>query len=207
MSEPIDLCTTGNLTTQSPLNVGSRDKFVLVLNLPVIMRKYAASDSRISLDPIQFNIFGTIVPSIEVPHNAVPFGGQTYNVSSYVRPNFNPLDVNFVVDNGYKNYWVLWKWLSILNDPRQSIYKGTSVKENDWKDKLLSGDLTEYQADFSILGKNEYNQTTIEFKYYNAFIINLGGINYNYRETEIIESSVQFQFSQLDVVLNTSFTN
>jgi hypothetical protein len=207
MSEPIDLCTTGNLTTQSPLNVGSRDKFVLVLNLPVIMRKYAATDSRISLDPIQFNIFGTIVPSIEVPHNAVPFGGQTYNVSSYVRPNFNPLDVNFVVDNGYKNYWVLWKWLSILNDPRQSIYKGTSVKENDWKDKLLSGDLTEYQADFSILGKNEYNQTTIEFKYYNAFIINLGGINYNYRETEIIESSVQFQFSQLDVVLNTSFTN
>jgi len=207
MSEPINLCETGNPTTQSPLNVGLRDKFILVLNLPVILRKYAATDPRISLDPIQFNIFGTVVPSIEVPHNAVPFGGQTYNVSSYVRPNYNPLDVNFVVDNGYKNYWVLWKWLSILNDPRQSIYKGTSVKENDWKDKLLSGDLSEYQADFSILGKNEYNQTTIEFKYYNAFIINLGGINYNYREAEILESSVQFQFSQLDVVLNTPFTD
>ena len=201
MSESVNLCETGNPTDQSPLNVSLKDKFVLVLTLPTIMRQLAANDPNISLDPLQFKIFGAIVPNIQVPHNEVAFGGQTYNVSSYVRPNYEPLDVSFVVDNSYKNYWVLWKWLSFLNDPLQSKYNGTPDQLNDWKNRLLSGDLSEYQADFSIYGKNEYNQSVIEFKYYNAFINSLGSINYNYKDSEIMESTVQFRFSQLEVFL------
>lgn len=194
-----DLCETPQPTQQSVLNRTGKDKFLLVLNLPQILKNQAAADELLKLDPLQFSIFGTVVPQIQVPANEVRFGGQSYNISSYTRPNYPPLPVNFVVDNKFRNYWILWKWLSILNTPTGSAYGGTNSKQESFKERLLQGNLTEYQTNFSVLGLNEYNQKTIEFIYYNAFITSLGSINYSYRDPEILESSAEFQFSQLDV--------
>jgi hypothetical protein len=200
MSESVDLCEMGNPQEQSPLNMGLQDKFVLVLNLPKILRERSVLTPEISINPIQFTIFGTVVPSIQCPPMEVPFSGQVYNITSYSRPNYSPLNVNFVVDNKFKNYWVLWKWLSILSDPTYGLYSGTDTKDETFRKHLEDGMLTEYQANFSLLSKNEYNQTVIEFRYLNAFITSLGGINYDYNTPDIIKSSAEFQFSQLDVI-------
>ena len=194
-----DLCETPQPTQQSVLNRVSKDRFILVLNLPQILRDQSVQDELIDLDPLQISIFGTIVPPIQVPSNEMRFGGQSYNVSSYTRPNYGPLNVSFVVDNKFRNYWVLWRWLTVLNDPRTSLYTGTDPGVETWKDRLKSGNLTEYQANFSVFGLNEYNQRTVEFIYYNGFITNLGGISYDYTDTELIKTTAEFQFSQLDV--------
>lgn len=196
-----DLCETPQPTQQSVLNRSGKDKFILVLNLPLILRKGTLSNELLKIDPLQISIFGTVVPPIQVPSNEIRFGGQSYNVSSYSRPNYGPLPVNFIVDNKFRNYWVLWKWLTVLNDPKTSYYTGTDPKTETWKDRVDSGILTEYQSNFSIISLNEYNQKLIEFKFYNAFITNLGGINYDYNDTELIKSTAEFQFSQLDVEL------
>lgn len=196
-----DLCETPQATQQSVLNRSGKDRFLLVLNLPQVLLKQSISDELVSINPLQISIHGAVVPSIQVPSNEVRFGGQSYNVSSYARPNYPPLAVNFIVDNKFRNYWVLWKWLSILNDPKTSFYTGTDPKRETWKDRLQDGILTEYQANFSVIGLNEYNEKNIEFIYNNGFITNLGGINYSYRDPDIIESTVEFQFSQLDVKL------
>lgn len=196
-----DLCETPQPTQQSVLNRSGKDRFLLILNLPQILLKQSVSDELVNINPLQISIHGAVVPSIQVPSNEVRFAGQSYNVSSYARPNYPPLTVNFIVDNKFRNYWVLWKWLSILNDPKTSFYSGTDPKRETWKDKVQDGILTEYQANFSVIGLNEYNEKNIEFIYYNGFITNLGGINYSYRDSDIIESTVEFQFSQLDVKL------
>jgi hypothetical protein len=196
-----DLCETPQATQQSVLNRSGKDKFLLVLNLPSVLRKQSLANELIDLDPLQISIYGTVVPSSQVPPVEVRFGGQSHNVTSYSRPNYPPLSVNFIVDNKFRNYWLLWKWLSILNDPRTSNYTGTKAALETWKDRITSGAVTEYQTNLSVIGLNEYNQYTVEFIYYNAFITNLGGIVYNYRDTEIIESTAEFQFSQLDVKL------
>jgi hypothetical protein len=195
------MTTTINPTQQSVLNVPSNDKFLLVLNLPTILKQRAQTDSTISLEPLEVKVYGTIVPSIIVPSTEVRFGGQSHHVSSYSRPAYPPLDVNFVIDNGFKNYWLLWKWLSILNDPLGSYYSGTPLDAQPYKTLIQSGSIAEYCTTFSIFGLDEYNNQIIEFIYYNAFITNLGPINYNYRDTNYIESTVQFQFSQLDINL------
>jgi hypothetical protein len=198
-----DLCETPQPTQQSVLNRTGKDKFILVLNLPPILRKRFTNDELLNINPLQISIFGTVVPPIQVPANEVRFGGQSYNVSSYSRPNYPPLPVNFIVDTKFRNYWVLWKWLQVLNDPEESYYTGTDPKLETWKDRINSGIVTEYQTNFSILGLNEYNQQSVEFVFKNAFITNLGGINYDYNDTELIKSSAEFQFSQLDVNLLT----
>jgi len=196
-----DLCETPQPTQQSVLNRPGKDKFLLILNLPYILRKMSTQDELINLDPLQVSIYGTVVPSIQVPSNEARFSGQSYNVSSYTRPNYQPLTVSFIVDNKFRNYWILWKWLTILNDPKTSYYAGTDPKIETWKDRIADGNLTEYQTNFSVIGLNEYNQSTVEFNYYNGFITNLGSISYDYNDPEIIKTTAEFQFSQFDVKL------
>lgn len=192
-------CNSPQPTQQSILNRSGKDKFLLVLNLPQILKKQSVGDELINLDPLQISIYGTIVPPINVPPVSIPFAGQTYNVSSYVRPNYTPLTVNFIIDNKFRNYWLLWKWMTILNSPTGSYYTGTDSKYETFRDRIESGILTEYQSNFSVLSLNEYNQPSVEFIYYNAFITNLGPINYSYRDEGIIETTAEFQFSQLDI--------
>lgn len=194
-----DLITTGNPTNQSVLNRASKDKFVLVLNLPRALKTKEPTNPDVSLKPLEISVFGTIVPTITVPPIQVPYGGQVPNYSSHTRPNYPPLSINFVVDNEYKNYYSLWQWLALLNDPLQSEYTGKQDKNLSLIEKMSRGNHTDYQSTLSILALNEYNQTVIEFVYYYAFITSLGGISYNYRDGEILESSVEFQYSQLQV--------
>jgi hypothetical protein len=199
-------CTNPQL--QSTLNRSSKDKFILVLTLPDILKKLSVKDETLrKLDSIEMSVFGTIVPDVTVPAVPVPYGGQVLNVSSHTRPNYNSLTVNFVIDNTYTNYYVLYKWLAVLNDPLKSIYGGSTdfPHEKNKAKAFETGNLTEYQANFTILALNEYNQTVTEFKYYNAFITSLKGINYSYKDSEIMESTVEFQFGQFDISRQVNF--
>ena len=189
-----------NPTLQSPLNVASKDKFILVLTLPKILREMSKTDPDLDIDSVQISVHGTIVPDITVPAVEVDWVGQTLNFSSHHRPNHPPISVNFVVDNDYKNYYVLWRWLAVLNDPRLSIYDGTPGALMTAAASMESGMVNEYQTTFSILALNEYNETVVEFVYHNAFITNLRGINYSYRDGEILETTADFQFNQFNMI-------
>lgn len=191
-------CT--NPTIQSSLNRASKDKFVMVLNLPYILRKRSTEDINLDIDPLQLNVFGTIVPQISIPSVELRYAGQSINVSSHNRPNYPPLTVSFVVDNDYKNYYVLWKWLEVLNTPQESLYGGTPLEQMTSQEYLNSGAENEYQTTVSILGLNEYNDKAIEFVYKHCFITSLGSINYSYKDSEFIEIAAEFQFNQLDII-------
>jgi hypothetical protein len=184
---------------QSVLNRSNKDKFILVLNLPKRVREAfkAYNNPDLSIEPLQVSVFGSVVPDINVPPISVPYSGQVYNTSSHTRPNYPPLTVNFVVDNKFINYHSMWLWLNLLNGWDTSTYGAPDFAFNPPTPKI--GNITEYQTNFSILAYDEYNQITSEFIYYNAFITGLGGINYSYRETGFIESTVTFQYSKLNI--------
>jgi hypothetical protein len=196
-------CT--NPTLQSPLNRSSKDKFIMVLELPYVLRKRAATDPSIDINPLQISVYGSIVPDISVPEVDVKYAGQNFHVSAYARPNYPPLTVNFIVDNDYKNYFLLWKWLDSMNLAIEDYYGGTANPTPF--DRTMTGDQFEYQTTLSIIALNEYNETTIEFKYHRAFLSRLGGIQYSYRDGALIESSADFHFSQLDVLKLPKMSN
>lgn len=181
---------------QSPLNISSKDKFILVLTLPQALRKMSKTDPELNVDSLQMTVHGTIVPDVSVPPIEMRYGGQSANFTSYSRPNYSPLTINFIIDNQFKNYYILWKWLAILNDPYQSGYVGPDITTFD---RAESGKNAEYQTNFSILSLNEYNEVSMEFVYSNAFITALRGINYSYKEGEIAETSAEFAFGQLNI--------
>jgi hypothetical protein len=180
---------SANPELQSVLNRAAPDKFLLVLDLPKGLKKMGIENPLFNITPLQMSVFGTVVPPISIPAVQLAYAGQHLNVSGHARPAYPPLTVNFIIDNMFHNYWILWQWLELLNSARDSIYTGTQVDEYS---------LLEYQTDMTIYGLNEYNKKSIEFNYTSCFITDLGGIEYNYQSPPtVINSSVTFYFSQL----------
>jgi len=186
-----------NPQLQSPLNRAATDKFILIMDLPYLLKKNALNDPYINVEPLQMSIFGTVVPDIQVPEIDVRFRGQGMHISSYARPNYPPLTVNFTVDNSYNNYYILWKWLDVVNLAIQNIYGGGNATQLE---DLATGTQFEYQTTLYIQALDEYNQPTLEFVFTKAFLTGLGSINYSYRTgNQLIESAATFHYSQLDV--------
>lgn len=184
-----------NPTSQSTLNRSSKDKFYMVLELPYALKKRAETNPLISIDPLQISVHGTVVPDITVPEVDMRYFGQNLHLSTYARPNYPPITVNFVVDSQYNNYYVLWQWLDVMNMAIEDVYGGTANAN-----PLEVGDQFEYQTTLRLIAVDEYNAPVIEFIYSKAFLSILGGLNYSYREgTALVESTATFHFSQLNV--------
>jgi hypothetical protein len=183
---------------QSALNRQRKDKFVMVFTLPDILKDQksntARSNNRVIPNSVQFSIYGLVVPQIAVPQKEASYAGQTLKVTSYTRPSFQPLKVDFMVDNMFNNYWVINKWLNSLNDARTGLYTpNINTEKNTHLDK--------YQTTITVFGLDEYNNRVIQFNYYNAFPISLGGINYSDRDPSEMSSSFEYSFYQFESIL------
>lgn len=189
---------------QSILNKNRKDKFLLVLNLPDILKgqnKPSASDRAtqyLNQDSLQYSVYGTVVPKISVPSVDVAFNAQVSKVTSYTRPAWDPITVNFTVDNGFNNWWVLWYWLNVINNSTAGGYNADMLSPGP---NVFANKTTTYQTNITVYGLDEYNNKKIQFNYLHAFITNLGEISYSYRDGEQIESTFTFEFGQLDVEL------
>ena len=192
--------------TQPVLNKSSKDKFNLILTLPRIMQGINTtnhtdrSGDTVVLNSLQFSVFGTIVPSQSVPHKDVRFGGQAIKITGHSRNSQQNVNVGFVIDNRYKNYWVLWKWLQILNHELYSKFD-----KDDLYDPYKNKNWHSYMTDLEIQSMDEYNKVVAKFKYTNAFIVALDSIEYDHQNPDQILSKFEFGFGQMDMQLSDGF--
>lgn len=192
---------------QSILNKNRKDKFLLVLNLPDSLKEINTSgqnvreNASINLDALQFSVYGTVVPGTTIPSVELPYSGQSLNVTTGKKQNYNEITVNFTVDNGFNNWWVLWKWLNFINNSTFGYFDAENITGELPRTFVSTGNLQPYQTKITVYGLDEYNVKKIQWTYSKAFITGLNGISYNYRDPELIESSFTFSFSQLTTEL------
>lgn len=190
--------------TQSQLNKSRLDKFLLVLDLPPILRSNDTGRTNqrgqdyINRNTLQFSVYGSIIPPSTVPAVEAPFAGGTYKLSSNSRPAYPEITVNFTIDNKFNNYWVIYKWLDIMSDDKNVVYNANNILTANPNATIIPKPLQpqSYQTDFTLYGKDEFDNNIIKFTYTKAFPVALGGIDYNYREAGEIETSFTFAFSQ-----------
>lgn len=186
-----------NAFEQSLLNKSRLDKFILVVNIPPLLRdankKLIRNNTNIQLDTLQFSVYGTIAPRIQVPAVGAGFSGNTLHISSQAHPAYTPVTVNFTVDNQFNNYWMIFTWLNSLRDSKTGLYDYLHEGKKFSNDMLLP----DYATDFTLFGKDEYHNDVIKWVYKNAFPTELAEINYNYRTATEIESSFQFAFTEV----------
>jgi len=193
--------------TQASLNKARKDKFRLTLSLPSILKRIDARSPRenkyLNLDSLQFSVFGVNIPSPRIPHVPLHYAGQNYNVTSFDRPEYPPVIVNFTVDNEFKNYWVIWKWLQLLNDPINSTYGRPEVfkAEGGKYPEIEPKTLYDYTTHVIMTSLDEYNNEKAEFEFRHVFPVRLGEYQYNFRDPEEITCDFEFVFNQLDVKL------
>lgn len=209
-----DITEKNNYLNQAILNKARVDKFLLIITMPLALRNIDVAygnetPSKIISDKLQMSVWGNVVPSIIVPSVAVPFQGQVPKVTSFSRPAYEPVTVNFNIDSEFYNYYVIWKWLALLNDPTKSVFDasnssnrvdaGTNTIINPRKPNYIP----QYSSQISLQPLNEYNQVLGEFVFTQCFATSLNGINFNYQGSEEISSSFTFDFSQLTFNINT----
>jgi len=175
---------------QSMVNTARSDKFILVLDLPCTLKDIIKTEKRSchggDLDRLTMNIWGYVVPEISVPKLEQSWGGQAMNFSTLSRPSYPTVSVNFTVDNKFDNYYILWRWLNLMNDSKT----GNSV-----------GHASDYMAEISVIVEDEYEIPIAKFTYHNAFPTGIGAINTGSREGKEIETDFSFDFSQFEMEL------
>ncbi len=185
-----------NANKQSLLNKGRVDKFIMVFQLPPALREVQKRSTRssfnVSEDTFQFSIYGTVVPELTVPAIRVPYTGSNLYQSAHAREPYPPVTIDFTIDNEFNNYWVIYKWLDLMHDDKAGLYDN---------DKLADTAYSNYQSDMTIYGVDEYDNKRIQFTYTKAFPTVLGNINYNYRDSAEINTSMTFVYSQLHTKL------
>jgi hypothetical protein len=184
---------------QSPLNQAAKDKFLLVFDLPPILKTfsktYERNNSSVIPDNVQFSIWGTSVPEITVPGVETRYSGSTLYVSSHNKNSYPPVSIDFAIDDQYNNYWCIYQWLNLMHDQKTGQY--------DERQVFVDANFNDYQTDITVYGLDEYGKKKIKFVYKKAFPTTLKGIEYNYQATGDmrITSGFVFLYSQLHVEL------
>jgi hypothetical protein len=182
---------------QSLLNKARKDKFIMVLTPPEAIReintKSERSNKKVINDSIQYSVYGALIPKITVQDITTDYSGQSFKFTSHHRPAYENIFVNFTIDNRFNNYWVLFKWINILNNNREAIYDAENIlPKNVHHPELLS----EYSTTLTIYGLDEYDKRKIQFDFIGALPVSLGQISYNYRDPMEAECTFEFAFSQ-----------
>jgi len=188
-----------NVNQQSILNKARNDKFLLVFDVPPILKTFSRvfnSDKdtkRVVPDSVQFSIFGTVVPEITVPAIENRYAGNTLYVSSNSKNSYPPVNVKFAIDSQYTNYWTIYQWLNLLHDEREGRYNASNI--------VVDKNFDDYQVNLTIFGLDEFDNKVIKFTYTKAFPTSVDTIDYNYQGGEEIVSGFVFVYSQLHVEL------
>lgn len=199
-----------NQFKQAIFNKSRLDKFLLVLTMPQVLTeiksKVERGNAKVQPDLLQFSVHGSPVPEVTVPEIETPFGGHTFKFTSFHRPSYSNVTVQFVIDNEFNNYWVIWKWLDMLSESREGDFDhfnvtGLPIPHSDNNPRNDPKYHKKYATNISIIGRDEYNNDRIKWDYYGAFPVSLQAIEYSDQNEEQIESSFSFAFSQMDCSL------
>ena len=179
---------------QSFLNKSRVDKFRVNIPLPSVLRdrdtRSIRSEKYVNKDGLNFSIYAINIPGVSVQSVDVGFAGQTPRTSSFVRTPFEPVEVKYVIDNWYSNYWLLYSWLNMVHDQRTGLVN---------TDNSGSQALQDYTTTITVMGLDEYNENKIAFSFTSCVPTELGSIDYNYQEPTEIQSSFKFQFHQMEI--------
>lgn len=182
----------------SPLNKALADKFLMVLNVPKALKninlKFKRSNTNIQLETLQFSVWGSVIPQINVPAVDMRYLGGNFPISSHSRPPWSPVTVKFNIDSLWSNYWVIYQWLNLLRNERDGEYGEITDKQGILNKKNTVED---YSTNLTIYSVDEYQTPRVKWVYTYAFPTNLGEINFSERDTKQIECNFTFQFAQL----------
>lgn len=186
---------------QSPFNKSRQDKFIISFELPKLMKahKYAKFFDNYT----SFQVFKANIPKISVEAKQIPYAGQHLAISSHVRPQYDPLNIQFNVDNYWKNYYTIYWWINVQNDDALSYVDTHNVFGDIQTNEILKY----YRTDITLTQLDEYNNPIIHFKYLDAFPSSLAEVDDNHQAVNEITMTVTWNYSQFIPEFDSKVSN
>ena len=185
-------------TRQSNLNRTYKDKFLFTFNLPDALKNVHTNYIRLSQavglskDAIDFSLIGVNIPSITTKSENIQYAGASVNVSSHTRSPYDPITIQFKIDNNYANYMTIYEWLNFIYDGKEGYFDPKNLSGNDHS-------INAYQTNISITALDNYQNPLIQWIFTHAYPSNLSAIEYNYQTSDELECSATFEFAQMFV--------
>lgn len=180
---------------KSPLNKTFKDKFLFTFNLPDALKDLSneynqiTSTAGIGKDSIDFSLITASIPGHTIKGEDVQYGGGHLYISTHTKDAYEPVSITFKIDPNYANYYVLYEWMNLIWNESEGHFNA---------DKLAKGkSINDYQTKMSVVALDEYNNPVIQWIFTHAFPSSLSSIEYNYQQTEEIECTATFLFSQM----------
>jgi hypothetical protein len=145
------------------VQLNKASSFSFELTLPVIpsQRELAPNEE------LTLNIFDTIIPGLTLGLEENRWQGAKTTHTTGVM-DFNQWNVNFGIDVDFKNWKMLFKWLTLINNNKDRYIKRHS----------------EYTVDSTLLIMDNFKNNVFSLKFIDVWPISLGDVTLNYREGE-----------------------
>ena len=132
---------------------------------------------------LTLNIYSTIVPSLSLDVTSMPWmGAKIFQESGGI--TYDPWNTSFLVDSDFKNWKVLWYWLTyILNN----------------KD-IFGRNRDEFVVDATLHVTDNFDEAIFKLFFVNVWITSLGEITLSTREGEnVLECQATFQYDRYEI--------
>lgn len=182
---------------ESPLNKTFVDKYFFIFELPEALKNIKYDDVLIKNEMginkkiLQWSIVKAEVPSINIKAGEANYAGGTLRYSTHTKSPYEPFKLTFKIDSNYLNYFTIYEWINFIYGEREGHFD-----EDDITDKTA---FSEYAVPVSIVGLDEYNNPVIQWIFTYAFPTDLSSISLDYTDTQEIEFTVTFVFSQMRI--------
>lgn len=182
---------------ESPLNKTFVDKYFFIFELPEALKNIKYDDVLIKNEMginkkiLQWSIVKAEVPSINIKAGEANYAGGTLRYSTHTKSPYEPFKLTFKIDSNYLNYFTIYEWINFIYGEREGHFD-----EDDITDKTA---FSEYAVPVSIVGLDEYNNPVIQWIFTYAFPTDLSSISLDYTDTQEIEFTATFVFSQMRI--------
>jgi len=163
------------LTTQ--VNKASPNSFELVF--PIVPEGVNLTSNR----ELTLNIFSTIIPGVTLGTEENRWQGTITTYAAGVL-EFEQWSTEFIVDEEFKNWSVLYKWLQYINNN---------------KDQMMQ-DNRAYTVDAFLRVVDNFQEEIFKLQFINVWINNLGEITLSHREGEnVLECNALFVYDRFEI--------
>lgn len=112
----------------------------------------------------------------------MPYAGGHYYVSSHTKTPYDPLKIEFKIDNKYANYFTIYEWMNMIYNEKQGYFDSENLSNG------RVGTQT-YATNLAVIGTDEYDNPVIQWTFTNAFPTEVPSIKLDYQNTGEITCS------------------
>lgn len=183
---------------QSPLNKTLEDKFMFVMNLPECLKNVQSKHVKeltgagIGKNAVVWTLTNATIPRNSIKAESMAYAGGHHYVSSHVKTPYDPLKIEFKIDNKYANYFTIYEWMNLIYHEKSGHFDADNIADGKIGSQV-------YATSMAVIGTDEYDKPIIQWSFTNAFPTEIPSIKLDYQNTGEITCSCEFVFSQMYV--------